>query len=277
MRIARIIAILLLIVTFLILASTVVVVASWRLFCGSGLPGCMAIFVKIPVKLKRLDTQSSAFESLPSVCCIASIPGRERNIVRIAKEQAAVHHRIYYCTEYKRLPGRTYAVQSVPALPNITLVETADFGPLSKVIAPLQDDALDAETVLIIADDDSYHQSCDLAMLAASAAERFGIHQAESKGIHGSRGYAFRKSVIDASLLRAFATEECFKTDDTLLTGFCQKYNIPILFTRISFPRIFLTNQANKLTSRSRLSEHDSCLRSMAARLTYVAAQGIIT
>jgi hypothetical protein len=261
-----------------VVVAVVFLIASWHVLCGTGIPSALSFVSTKPASLLHPSIPPAFFWGV--VYCCASVPGREANIVRIAHEQAPLNHRIYYSREYVRFPGESYDHGALSALSGVTLVETRDAGPLTKVLGPLQDEALSPDTILIVGDDDSFHQVSDLATLARGAAGSLGVHQAMSWAIHGSRGYAFRKDAFNApelhafwqaassptfdARLRMFSTESCFKTDDTLLTGFCQRYGIPIYYTPVSYPRVFL-NQTGSLASPARVAEHEGCVASLLA------------
>lgn len=168
-----------------------------------------------------------------------------------------------------------YAIPEwLEAMPNVTILRTADYGPATKLLGTLKNASLNEKTIIITVDDDTCYPPNMVLRLAVRAKQypkhavgisgvELNFKQNKQEGIvrikqdhaaatilEGFAGVAYRKSFFNDEVFEIDAApSSCYTSDDLYLSYHLAKNNIPrqTIFNRhISFRNVKQESSGNQ-------------------------------
>lgn len=184
----------------------------------------MALFLLMAVYMLHISSTPCNVTAERRVhVCLTSIPPRlhnpwvAENLHVTRKLRAVAALRLYVPWHLRNQPDTPIQVPPLPS--SIDVLRCEDHGPLTKLVAPLQDPQLSDDDIICIIDDDVVYIDCAFAHLVAAIDQEPQsncIYSFCSPSLAGFRGYGGLKRNW-LPLLKVARPEACYFVDDDFI------------------------------------------------------------
>ena len=199
----------------------------WIAFCALSILGCLIVIIWWNCSN---SSQCSQLDKKTIIVCMTTIPERLQSEWLYNNLQSMSSFTIHLSIPptFKKT-GEAYIIPSrIKELSHVTVYECSeDWGPLTKVLGPIENTNLSNDTLLLICDDDIAYESHFVDMFMQSYSNTLDkdvLFHYGSKP-EGYLGYMASKSVFKKCLENYEMIEACLYVDDTVIQHLCTKHH----------------------------------------------------